>query len=102
MPTMLEKATWLMERLRTPVTMRKLQEEWMYDPMNNYPGRPFDKKTFENWSNYLAAFFGVEVENTLLPKVSSGSRQRKKMAHQHRLCPEYSERESYHKAQDTA
>ena len=62
MPTMLEKATWLMERLRTPVTMRKLQEEWMYDPMNNYPGRPFDKKTFDNWRNYLAAYFGVDVE----------------------------------------
>ena len=59
---MLEKATWLMERLRTPVTMRKLQEEWMYDPMNNYPGRPFDKKTFDNWRNYLEAYFGVDVE----------------------------------------
>ena len=59
---MMEKATWLMERLRTPVTMRDLQEEWRYDPMNNFPGRTFDKKTFENWRNYLAAQFGVEVE----------------------------------------
>ena len=59
---MLEKATWLMERLRTPVTMRKLQEEWKYDPMNNFPGRPFDKKTFENWKNYLDSYLGIEVE----------------------------------------
>ena len=59
---MMEKATWLMERLRTPVTMRDLQEEWRYDPMNNFPGKTFDKKTFENWRNYLAAQFGVEVE----------------------------------------
>ena len=59
---MMEKATWLMERLRTPVTMRDLQEEWRYDPMNNFPGKTFDKKTFENWRNYLAAQFGVEVD----------------------------------------
>ena len=30
--------------------------------MNNFPGRPFDKKTFENWRNYLDSHFGIEVE----------------------------------------
>ena len=59
---MLEKATWLMERLHYPVTMRQLQEEWKYDSLNDYPGRTFDRKTFDNWRNYINAYFGVEVE----------------------------------------
>ena len=62
MATMLEKATWLMERLHYPVTMRQLQEEWKYDSLNDYPGRTFDRKTFDNWRNYINAYFGVEVE----------------------------------------